>query len=419
DVESLARETGALQRRREIRSAIDLLRLVLAYTILDWSLRLVGSWASVLGLGNLSPVAVRQRLRKAVPYLGRLVGALLEQQNPHPPRYPVRVRMEDATTVSRPGSQGTDFRLHVKWDLGLFSLTSIEVTDAHGGETLQRHPVQRGEIVLADEGYAHRNGLGKLLAALVFFVIRINWQNLPLETAEGQRFNLIAWLQAQTRFPCEVSVGVVTPEGRWPVRLIAQALPPEKAEAARRRAHQASRKKGHTPRKETLFAAGYILLLTNLSAGLWTAEAVLGLYRLRWQIELLFKRLKGLLSLVGLRAKDSALAQAYLLGKIVGLLLIEGPSVELATGRLADWFQDERQPISLWRWTSLWADLLRQAIRGPLTASQVLAALPRLRRYLCDSPRKRRQEAALIRRLLLGCASPEEVAAGCRMLAYA
>jgi hypothetical protein len=39
DLEGTARETKALQRKREIRSAKDLLRLILFYASSDWSLR--------------------------------------------------------------------------------------------------------------------------------------------------------------------------------------------------------------------------------------------------------------------------------------------------------------------------------------------------------------------------------------------
>lgn len=209
NVRQRARETGAFQRKRKIRSSLDLLRLVLAYSLLDWSLRAVGAWATALGLANLSDVAVLKRLRNALPWLGRIIGAFLERRNPSLPRSPVRLLLTDATTVSRPGSRGTDWRIHVQWDLGLFSLTNVEITDAQGGENLRRHPTRPEEITVADQGYAHREGLGALLAASGFFVVRTNWQNLPLEMEDGQRFDVIAWLQKQTGFACEAQVWVV------------------------------------------------------------------------------------------------------------------------------------------------------------------------------------------------------------------
>lgn len=51
-------------------------------------------------------------------------------------------------------------------------------------------------------------------------------------------------------------------------------------------------------------------------------EDIADLYRMRWQIEISFKRLKSLLSLNALRAKDPALARSYLRGKLNAAVLI-------------------------------------------------------------------------------------------------
>ena len=400
EIEAWARETKALQRKREVKSGSDLLRMVLAYSVCDWSLRLVGAWATIIGLGHLSDVAVRKRLRNTLPWLGCIIGAWMRERQQALDGRAVRVRLIDASVISKPASKGTDWRLHARFDLGTFSMTGIEITDVRGGETLKRHDSEAGEISVADRGYAHRKGLGSIFAALAYIVVRITWQNLPLETADGQKFHLIRWLRAQSRHPCETSVWVVTPEGRFEVRLLAQRLPGDKAEEARRRARRASRKKGHTARKESLFAAGYILLVTNLPAAMWTTKQVLALYRLRWQVELLFKRLKSILHLDRLRTKDPVLAQVYLLGKLVGALLLEEWTTDLTASGVVDWFEDTVRPVSPWRWMSLWADMLRHAIRGPVTLLRLLAALPHLARYLCDAPRKRRQQAACARQWL-------------------
>ena len=139
------------------------------------------------------------------------------------------------------------------------------------------------------------------------------------------------------------------------MRLIVQRLPEAAAQAARRRARRrASRQKGRMPSQDTLFAADFILI-TNLPESTWPPDHVLALYRLRWQIELLFKRLKGILNLDHLRAKDPILAQVYLMGKLLGGLLLEGWSHDRATTDLANWFNDTRHPVSLWRWTGMWA----------------------------------------------------------------
>jgi len=132
---------------------------------------------------------------------------------------------------------------------------------------------------------------------------------------------------------------------------------------------------------------------------------VAALYRLRWQVELLFKRLKGILDLDALRAKEPVLTQVYLLGKIVGWLMVEDWSLRLPS-ELAPWFEDVTHPVSLWRWASLWTDSLRHAIRGSMDLKRIQAALPDLARYLRDAPRKRRQQAAHTRYWLAAFAMP-------------
>lgn len=144
-------------------------------------------------------------MRHTLPWLGRIIGAWLQQRQSRLAGQVGCVRLIDATTISQPGSQGTDWRLHAKFDLAAFSLTGVEITDAGGGETLERHAAQEGEINVADRGYAHRRGLGAIFAALAYIVVRITWQNLPLEQADGRKFDLIGWLRTQSRYPCEVA----------------------------------------------------------------------------------------------------------------------------------------------------------------------------------------------------------------------
>lgn len=409
DIDTLARETKALQRRREVKSALDLLRLVLAYSVCDWPLRLVGVWATVIGLGRLSDVATRKRLRHCQAWLGRIIGAWLQQRRSALPRRPITVRLVDASSGSRPGSRRIDWRLHVTFDLASFSLTGAQVTDVKGGETLARHPTAAGDLVVADRGYAHRRGLGTVLSEAAYVLVRTNGPNVPLEGWDGQPFALLPWLQAAAgSAPREVPVWVTTPLGRFPLRLVAQPLPAAAAEKARRQTQAKSRKKGHTPTELSLVAAGFVLLLTNLPGGDWSAEDVAGVYRLRWQVELLFKRLKGTLDLDALRAKEPVLTQVYLLGKLVAWLMVEDWSLQLPS-EVVPWFEGVERPVSLCRWTRLWAEVVRQAIRGPMTLTRIQAALPDLERYLRDGPRKRRQQAASIRHWLNAFAIPAEL----------
>jgi len=400
DVDQLARQTGALRRKRAVKSGGDLLRLVLAYSWLDWSLRQVGAWATTLELAELSDVAVRKRLLNTRAWLSQLVGQALGQVRLSGRQSALRLRLIDATVITQPGSTGTDWRVHVSFDVGRSCLDEWEVTDAQGGESLVRHAVAAGDILVADRGYAHRAGLGHLLGSGAQTVVRTNGHNLPLETARGQRLELRAWLRglAAGVKRRERAVWLTTPQGRFRLRLIAQRLPPAAAQAAARRSAKASRKKGHTPSALSRVMAGWVVLVSNLPAETWTAGDVLVLYRVRWQVELLIKRFKSLLDLDQLRSKHPELAQVYLLGKALGVLLDQYHQQQVDA--VSDWWDDTQRPLSVWRWTAFWLDQLRALIRGSITRAMLQAALPKLGRYLRDSPRRRPQQLAVIRHWL-------------------
>jgi hypothetical protein len=403
DLEASARQAGALTRRRKVQTAQDLLRAALAYALEDAPLRQLAVWWQGWELAPLSDVALRSRLRHTGRWLGCLIVALLAARGLRLPDRPgLRLRIQDATTISRPGSQGTDWRMHLSLNVGAGRLDGVELTDAYGGESLVRFAPQPGEIRLGDGGYAHAKGLGPLLAEGAQVAVRTNWQNLPLETAEGERLDLAGWLQTlvgRSEGVWERAVWLRTPQGRFPVRLVVGQVPPDKAEAARRRARQAARKKKHRVDPRTLVAAGFVLLVSNVPGEEWSAGEVLALYRLRWQVEMLIKRLKGVLVLDGLRARDPQMAQGYLLAKILGTLLVEDLLAVFTRTARAVWGEIPR-PLSPWRLLALGRDLLQAAVRGMMTAPQLVGLLPALRRVLVDPPRKRGSQYAAAQELV-------------------
>jgi len=98
-----AKEMGALVRRKGVRSAADLLRVILTYGVTDLSLKAVAAWASSIGLAQLSSIALFYRVRDAEEWLAHLISALL-QRDVTPvasPRLPIS--LVNATGVTGPG----------------------------------------------------------------------------------------------------------------------------------------------------------------------------------------------------------------------------------------------------------------------------------------------------------------------------
>src|SRR5947199_91318 len=83
----------------------------------------------------------------------------------------------------------------------------------------------------------------------------------------------------------------------------------EIAAKARKIARNTARKDQRRIDPRTLEAAGYLILITSLDAKAFPPETLATLYRVRWQIELAFKRMKSILHLDRLPAKDPGLAK--------------------------------------------------------------------------------------------------------------
>lgn len=315
---------SALIRRRRVDSAPALLRLVLAYALCDWSLRTTAAASERMGMGRLSDVAVLKRLRRCGPWLAVITGQLLRQRTTVGELPALRLRLADATTVSRPGSTGADWRLHACYDAGRGRFDEFVLTDVGGGESVRRYPLRPGDVLVADRGYAHPEALAALAAGPTHFVVRLPWNRMIFRDGEGgQDWDLLTFLRGLPEaHVAEAVLRVVADAGHFPARLVAVRKSGPAAEIGRRRILREARRKGRVTDPRTLECAGYFFVLTTLP-GAVPCEQVLAIYRLRWQIEMAFKRLKSILRFDALRARDPALAQAYLYGKLIGALLLD------------------------------------------------------------------------------------------------
>jgi hypothetical protein len=305
----------------------------------------------------------------------------------------------DATSISCPGRHGSDWRIHLRLNLAELQTHSLTLTTVKGGEGLHHFPCAPGEILIADRAYGYAKSLTHLLRQDARCVVRIRWCDLARYQHQGQPFDLIAWLkEAFAQAPNvthSIALQLLDEEQRFALRLVACPLPPEQVERAKRRIRRKAKKNQVNVTPTSLVVAGYVLLVTNLTAA-WSDPQIAQLYRLRWQVELYFKRLKSILHLDHLRAHDPQLVKVYLLSKLLVALLLDRLA-QLFLAAVPQWRTDLLRPLSLWRLTSLlWASL-HCLLTQPLWRLFALADPLPLQRYLCNSPRQRRQQDAFAR----------------------
>jgi len=323
DLEDSARASEALLRCRNIPDAKALLRMALAYAVSDLSLKDVAAWAHALGLAEITGPGLFYRLREAEGWLQRVLAQTLQSQLESAAESRLRLRVVDATVIHGPGAKGTEWRAHVLIDPGTGGFRAVELTDAGGGEGYGRYPVSAQEIILGDRAYATARGLWAVHSAHAKVVARLNPHTIRVCDEKGKRLSLRSKEQGVPKVGgVEFNILVpIPPEKRTKTRkwglTRAIAWVPARAIAARTR------------------EGTVIWLLTTLSAEQASWRQLMQLYRLRWQIELFFKRLKSLLHLDTLPSRQGPTAKSWMLARFLAAALAQ--RLVQPTGPLSPW----------------------------------------------------------------------------------
>jgi hypothetical protein len=195
---------------------------------------------------------------------------------------------------------------------------------------------------------------------------------------------------------------------RLAVRVIAVVFPDEQAEALRQQAQRQAREKGSSLSAQSLFFAGFHLLVTTLPQQRWPVALVLELYQARWQVEHLFKRIKQVLDTHRLPCHCPQTAQAMIAALLVAWLLIEDEASELRR-QITD-AEPLSVPLSSWQLDQWAFDGLHNVVRGWWSPQQVRALAPELRRLLSEQrQRPLREYQHCLRFHLLLTSEPDRV----------
>jgi hypothetical protein len=340
DLNQLARETLAIQRARGITDAADLLRLALVRGPGGKTLKQTVAWACMSGIAELSAPSLSDRLHQSVAFLSALTSHLLAAGRPTKPAiwHGRCLHLCDASSLSQRGSKGTDWRIHATYDLGSGGFSHLELTDGKGAEALKRAVCDDGGVMIADRGYAKAGEMATFRIGSGGqprdFIVRTGWNMLRLESPGGQPFDLTGTLREMEQTPQpdtpneprEWTVQALYGRGRTikrlPIRLIILPLPPEKAAIARKKVRQSGSKRQRKVDPHSELAAGFLMLATSLPPDI-PADEICAVYRLRWQIELAFKRLKSLLHIDRLPTRTEAGSLSWLYSHLILALLTD------------------------------------------------------------------------------------------------
>lgn len=181
-------------------------------------------------------------------------------------------------------------------------------------------PVLPGSLCLRDLGFFDVERLAQDTERGIFWISRVP-AKLTVRNAGGPGQSIAAWLRSQEADRIDAVVTVGTKQ-RVTCRLVAVRTPPAVAEQRLKRLEKKLSKKGRKVSEAQRLLCEWTVMITNLfDAERFASEQLWVLYRVRWQIELLFKRWKSGGGLATSRARTGQTALCEFLAKLLAVMI--------------------------------------------------------------------------------------------------
>lgn len=317
NMEETAKEYKAIERKRGIKSAGELLRIMIIYAMSNVSFPVLSAIAAATGVSEITDTAWRKQIRKSVVWLSFLLQYAISEIVPMkeistPDRR--NVYLIDATQMKQRGKDGKNYRVHMCYDLKNGRMREVKVTDHHTAESFRHFDIKANDIYIADAGYGKISQYEYVCSKKADIIFRITPGNFTIVNERGTPVNLFKMMRKTKMNQFDLKCYGKYKGKLFPIRIILSRIPEEKMEnVLKRRKRQAQKKQTVTPCAKTAEYAKWVILATSLDSG-FSVDNILTLYRSRWQIELLFKRFKQHLKISHIRkgSENYALAIVHL-----------------------------------------------------------------------------------------------------------
>jgi hypothetical protein len=222
------------------------------------------------------------------------------------------VVLVDATCVSGPGAKGTQWRVHTGISADTGRISSIKLTDEHVGETYENYPVREGQVLVGDRAYALASGIAYVHERGGYVVARVNLQSIRLCRMDRSVFS------PKVEQDLVPKTGVAHYDVMVPIPPTKHSLSHKTWKLEKARGWIQARLLAIRTVKDEV-----IWVITTVPESVATDPVIMELFRVRWQIELEFKRLKSLLGLDALPSRQGPTAESWILARILAAILVE------------------------------------------------------------------------------------------------
>jgi len=153
--------------------------------------------------------------------------------------------------------------------------------------------IQKNDLIIRDLGYFALDALSEVQQAQAYYLSRLNFKTIVYEQIGGVLIELdfgkLYRYMKQNNIPRIEKQVLMGKEDKLPVRLVIELMPDQIYEQRVRKVKAYNRKKGHQTSTGYTDRARFNLFVTNASEQILTARAIPLFYKVRWQVELIFK----------------------------------------------------------------------------------------------------------------------------------
>jgi len=225
------------------------------------------------------------------------------------------------------GNVSAIMNLQYAFDIKHGDWVNIELTKAtqndqsQSKKTLDR--IGKGELHIRDLGFVTMKYLVKVIKEGAFFLNRLHPQWKPTQCDNGKR---IDWTSLYKRMinsresHFETNVNIGTGENAFSCRLVAVPVSEQVWTERIRKAQKKLKSMGSELSEEYKARCRFSIFITNVGEQQLKTADVIQVYRLRWQIELVFKSWKSLLSIHKVKAVKKERLECQLIAKFIWIL---------------------------------------------------------------------------------------------------
>jgi hypothetical protein len=314
--EETAKETGMFIRPREIKSVMDLMKLVMLYIVNGLSLLEVAVIAKVKGIAEISDVGFMGRFANCNSFFKEILRKLQQKATAAyiKPKWleKYNVKLGDASVAASGGKIRIAHRLHYAINPFEMKSESYKITPEKIGESLTNFEVKAGDLYICDRAYGKPASMNYCRENGGDFIFRIKKDAFNIYSGKRTKMNLIVKLKnlkdgERLDYNCYYKSGK---NEYAPIRICAMKKPKNLKDA-------------DEANGDTAFMNNFIVVVTSIKKSEASAVEILELYGIRRQVELYFKRLKSLLSFGDIPTKTPENTETWLHGKLVAAIPLE------------------------------------------------------------------------------------------------